>query len=78
MELFWLLAMFMVPAAIIWVVAYLVVRRSRIKRIALFVAFYLAIGFWTGMLTVIFAHVWLPVTLATLGMFEWALTRKPQ
>mgnify|MGYP001766038425 CR=1 FL=1 len=76
MEIVLLFASFMLPAAIAWVVAFLLLRRSRIKRVVLFLVIYIALGFWTGILALIFAHVWLPGTLLTLGLFEWALARK--
>ena len=78
MEIVLVFAAFMIPAAIVWVVTYLLVRRSKTKRIALFLIFYLGIGLSVGFLSVLFAHVWLPGTLLTIGLFEWALARKPQ
>lgn len=77
MKIVLLFAAFMVPAALIWAIAFVLCRRSRIKRVSLVLVSYLTIGFYMGGLAIIFIPIWLPGTVAALTLLEWAASRKP-
>lgn len=66
---------FAIPAAAVWAIAFLVARRSRLKRLMLFVAIYLTLGAWWGYGALILVLAWLPVTLITVWLFEWAAAK---
>lgn len=66
---------FAIPAAAVWAIAFLVARRSRLKRLMLFVAIYLILGAWWGYGALILVLAWLPVTLVTIWLFEWAAAK---
>jgi len=66
---------FAIPAAAVWAIAFLVARRSRPTRLTLFVAIYLILGVWWGYGALILVLAWLPVTLATVWLFEWAAAK---
>lgn len=65
----------MIPAAIIWAVAYLSARKSLTKRAGLFAFSYLVIGLWIGMPALLLGYLWLPGTLLVLALFEIALAK---
>ncbi len=63
---------FAIPAAAVWAIAFLVARRSRLKRLTLFVVIYLILGVWWWYGALLLVPAWLPVTLVTVWLFEWA------
>lgn len=65
----------MIPAALIWALAFTLFPRSRLKRVGLFFFAYAFVGLWFGLWVIILGYIWLPATLVTLALFEWVQLR---
>ena len=68
-------SVFAIPAAMVWALAYLLARRSRVKRLGLFALFFLIPAIWWETGTLILMLFALPATVLTVWLFEWAAAK---